>query len=307
MQVKEVSLILGTALWGWTVDNEKCYRLLDKFYAAGFRKIDTASNYPINRDPECYRFAENMLEEWIKSTGVEDLEIIVKIGSIDNSGSEENNLNFSFLLMNFDYYQSKFGKNLNNLTIHWDNRDNLEDIRDTVEALAIIRDTGVNIGLSGIKYPQIYYEASEEHDLCFTIQIKHNVFYSAYDHYRLFHDGNHKFIAYGINAGGIKRNQQYSQNSSAIVRNVNTENLHNYMAAFERLISMDSETGALRIENYNNLAMTYAFNSPGITGIIIGPSNERQLHDSLKYYECLVKHNSSEIYGMIVDIQKAEL
>ena len=65
-------LILGTALWGWTVPESTCYKLLDRFYEAGFRQIDTATNYPINKDPACFRLSESILINWISTNKVND-------------------------------------------------------------------------------------------------------------------------------------------------------------------------------------------------------------------------------------------
>jgi len=45
-----VQPLLGTAMWGWTVSRPVCFDLLDTFYAAGFRQIDAAVNYPINKN-----------------------------------------------------------------------------------------------------------------------------------------------------------------------------------------------------------------------------------------------------------------
>jgi aryl-alcohol dehydrogenase-like predicted oxidoreductase len=47
-----VQLLLGTAMWGWTVSRPTCFDLLDTFYAAGFRQVDAAVNYPINKNPD---------------------------------------------------------------------------------------------------------------------------------------------------------------------------------------------------------------------------------------------------------------
>ena len=82
-------LILGSAMWGWTLDAPAAFTLLDQFYAAGFRKIDGATNYPLNGVPTDFRGSENILAEWIKAHGVQDLEIIMKVGSISNQYSPE--------------------------------------------------------------------------------------------------------------------------------------------------------------------------------------------------------------------------
>jgi aryl-alcohol dehydrogenase-like predicted oxidoreductase len=300
---EKVSLILGTALWGWTVSKKECLKLLDKFYSEGFRKIDTATNYPINKDNSSFRLSENLIEEWIKTNKVNDLKIIIKIGSIDNSGSPENNLSYSFLLLNLDYYLGKFGSNLNNMTIHWDNRSNEEEIRQTLEALKIIHEKTINVGLSGINHPDVYYKLSEELNLNYTIQVKHNMFNSAYSHYKLFH-GKNTFIAYGINSGGLNLKGEYSENSSVKIREINVDLLQKNMLKFKKLIESEQESKSISLNSFNHLSMTYVFNSPGISGIIIGPSKSQQLVDSINFFHKLNETDSTLIYKKIINIRE---
>ena len=81
------NLALGTAMWGWTVDKEICFKMLDLFYESGERYIDTACNYPINGLSKDRYASENIIAEWIKINGVNDLNIIYKLGSITNTNT----------------------------------------------------------------------------------------------------------------------------------------------------------------------------------------------------------------------------
>ena len=65
--INHKDLILGTSLWGWTVKKKECFKILDTFYNNGYRWIDTATNYPINSDIKYFRYAENLIAEWIKN------------------------------------------------------------------------------------------------------------------------------------------------------------------------------------------------------------------------------------------------
>ncbi len=96
------TLILGTAMWGWTTPRETAFAMLDEWYSRGFREVDTATNYPIDRDPEHFRLAEKILLEWIAAHGVTDLEVMMKIGSVNNLRSPEHLLTKSFILMMLD-------------------------------------------------------------------------------------------------------------------------------------------------------------------------------------------------------------
>ncbi|MEZ4983547.1 MAG: aldo/keto reductase [Saprospiraceae bacterium] len=113
-----IPLVLGTALWGWTVDEPTCHRLLSHFYRQGGRMVDTATNYPINKQPADFRRAENILARWCQREEVTDLQVIVKVGSVDNLFTPDNNLSPAFLLMALDYYRNLFGSNLHTFMIH---------------------------------------------------------------------------------------------------------------------------------------------------------------------------------------------
>ena len=70
-------LILGTAMWGWTTSPAMAMTLLDQFYAAGGRAVDTATNYPINKNPGDFRQAERMLADWIRATMTEATPLVL--------------------------------------------------------------------------------------------------------------------------------------------------------------------------------------------------------------------------------------
>ncbi len=191
-------------MWGWNVPRETAFDLLDFFYKNGFREIDAATNYPINKDATAFRLSEKILAEWIKVNGVVDLKIIQKIGSINNQRTPEINLNKSFLLLIADEYQHLFRSNLDCLMIHWDNRMDKNDVENTFEAFDYFNKIGLKIGLSGIKYPDIYSEINSQFNYKFTIEVKHNPIQSDLSRYSSLLNKDNRFLAYGINAGGLK-------------------------------------------------------------------------------------------------------
>ncbi len=77
-------LLLGTATWGWTVSPKEAYRLLDAWLGKGYRHIDTATNYPINKNPGDFRASEKILLEYVRAQGLTDLDITMKVGSLNN-------------------------------------------------------------------------------------------------------------------------------------------------------------------------------------------------------------------------------
>ncbi len=297
---KNVALTLGTAMWGWTVSEATAFALLDAFYAAGFRQVDTATNYPINKIPEDFRRAENMLQEWIKTHGVQDLEITAKIGSINNLRSPEHNLCKSFILLNLDEYRFKFGNNLAMLMVHWDNRDDEGAIREMLEALDVARQHGLQVGLSGIRHPEYYVKLNKIFQFDFYIQIKHNLLKSDYQHYALFH-GKRCFITYGINAGGIKLNvEEYHAGSSLQVRGGNTAEEHPIAMPLRQILTKaNQKQNRPKLLNMNHFGMLYAYYSPDVASILIGPSKPEQLVDTLEFHQYLQQFDYSDVFNQI--------
>ena len=290
--------LLGSAMWGWTTPKETAFALLDEWYARGFREVDGATNYPIDKNPEHFRLAENILLEWIKTHGVSDLEVMMKIGSVNNLRTPEHVLTKSFVLMMLDEYRWLFGSNLATLMVHWDNRDDAAAIRETMEALAVARQHGLRIGLSGIQHPEIYAELNRAFEFNFRIQLKHNVLQSDFDRYATFH-GKRRFIAYGINAGGLKLDPAaYSAQSSLAARGADiaaeppiVEKIRQVIAAANKMPDRP------RLSAMHEIGMIYAFHQPDMQGILLGVSSEEQLRSSIDFYETLLQYDFSDVFN----------
>lgn len=74
-------LAFGGNVFGWTVDEQAAFRLLDAFVAAGFNLIDTADVYskwaPGNKGGE----SETIIGKWLKQSGKRDQVVIAtKVG-----------------------------------------------------------------------------------------------------------------------------------------------------------------------------------------------------------------------------------
>lgn len=284
-------------MWGWTMPKAICFDLLQHYYEQGFRTIDTATNYPINKNPEDFRRSENILLEWINTHGINDLQVIVKIGSVNNLRSPEHNLNKSFILMNLDDYQYKYASNFNMIMIHWDNRDQEGEIRESLEALDIARQRGLAIGLSGIQHPEIYQSLNNEFHFDFHFQCKHNILQSDYNRYVLFH-GKRRFTTYGINAGGIKlQTTDYETNSSLKARGGNVENEHPLAQPLQRIINeANAHNNRPILSTMNHIGMIFAYYSPDIESILVGPSKLSQLKDTLEFYTHLQSYDYADVY-----------
>lgn len=299
------SLVLGTAMWGWTTPAATAFALLDEWYDRGLREVDTATNYPIDKDPGHFRLAEQILQEWIRVHGISDLQVMQKIGSVNNLRSPEHILTRSFVLMMLAEYQWLFGSNLTTLMVHWDNRDDATAIGETLEAFDVARQAGLQVGISGIQHPEIYAEQNKAFGFDFRIQLKHNVLQSDYRRYTPFH-GCHRFIAYGINAGGLKLDPaDYVPESSLAARKGGLSMQPTLVEDLRRILAKAGDvSGRPPLSNMNEVGMIYAFYQPDMQGILLGTSSPRQLKESLAFYETLKTHEFQDVFSELKKLGK---
>ncbi|PLK25964.1 aldo/keto reductase [Novosphingobium sp. TH158] len=81
-------LVLGGNAFGWTIDRDASFAVLDAFYEAGGRSIDTAEGYsnwvPGNKGGE----SEAIIGEWMESRGVRPaMKIATKTGQAGPAGA----------------------------------------------------------------------------------------------------------------------------------------------------------------------------------------------------------------------------
>jgi aryl-alcohol dehydrogenase-like predicted oxidoreductase len=271
---------LGTALWGWGIEKQTAFELLSNFYKAGWRCVDTATNYPINKDPLDFRRAETWIEEWIRANSVSNLRVLIKVGAVDNSGSALAELSPSFLLLCEDMYRVRFGANLRCLSIHWDNRSSREEVTETAKALSRIAARGLEVGLSGIKHPGLYANAVPELANRWWVQVKENVFADRARRHYCKALANARFVAYGINAGGIKFDQELTPTSSIVLRK---SSVPKGLEKIKRFIAENFDV-ASRPENFNQFNLLVQSVNTALCGLIIGPRNINQLTDTLNYW-----------------------
>ena len=301
------SFLLGSAQWGWNVSRAEAFRLLDTWLAAGHRAVDCATNYPINRNPADFRTAEKILLEYVRAHGLRDLRVTMKIGSLDNMRSPEVNLSPSFVLMMGEEYHRLFGENLRCVMFHWDNRDDAAAIRASLESLARLqKETGIQPGISGIKFPEAYARANSDFDLHFDIQLKHNVFQSDFERYQPFFKSqdnqinkspNHQFFAYGINAGGVKLDERYELGSVFLARGGQPEKVAALLEKI-RAILPDLNTAFVRppVKTMNHVGLIYAGLHPELDGILLGVSSVGQLQETLDFWRNLEVFDYSDVF-----------
>ncbi|HUD30061.1 MAG TPA: aldo/keto reductase [Novosphingobium sp.] len=83
-----IPLVLGGNVFGWTIDRDRSFAVLDAFHEAGGRMIDTAEGYsdwvPGNKGGE----SEAIIGEWMESRGVRaEMRIATKTGQSGAPGA----------------------------------------------------------------------------------------------------------------------------------------------------------------------------------------------------------------------------
>ena len=283
-------LVLGTALWGWGIERREAYQLLEHFLQSGGSTIDTATNYPINKHKEDFGLAASWMADWVQQHGDSSLELIVKIGSRDNMGSPDVNLTPDHIERAVDTLKNQFANALSCISIHWDNRADAEHqmaaIAQTVETMSKLEQAGLSIGLSGIKYPQLYFKADPALAEKWIIQVKENFMTrAAREAYQTWFP-KARYLAYGINLGGLKI-EAPKENSSIELRQINipqllTERLGNFLHT-----NHGFEPHPMTL---NELALAVSYVNPSLSGIVIGPRNVEQLQNTLAYWKSLEEH-----------------
>jgi aryl-alcohol dehydrogenase-like predicted oxidoreductase len=287
LQPEKKTLVLGTSLWGWGISRHDAYALLEKFFENGGTIVDSATNYPINDRKEDFGLAIKWIADWVAMNEGSGLSLIVKVGSVDNTGRSYVDLGANNLLRSANNLKEQFGATLSCISIHWDNRKNkrkqLDQINQTVRTLSELVDGGLAIGMSGIERPELYYKANVGLAEKWIIQVKENLITRlAREKYQEFFP-KAKYLAYGVNFGGLKTEPQ-QQNSSINLRGIIVpQPLIGKLSAFlESDHSFEPKPCSL-----NELALANSYVNPALSGVIIGPRSVEQLMQTLKYWKKL--------------------
>lgn len=300
-----IHALLGTAQWGWNIDASQAFAQLDHWLGAGHRGVDAATNYPINRIPTDFRASEKILLSYIAAHGLGDLQVTMKIGSLDNMKGPEVNLSPSFVRMIAEEYRRLFGSNLACLMFHWDNRSDAASIAASVEALRrTCDDLGLQAGLSGVAHPAVYAEILTAFEGCtFDIQLKHNLFHSDVPRYAPLHGKGHRFWAYGIQGGGAKLDNAYTANSTFAQRGLNPDRVADTLARLNVwLPTWNSNPNRPPLDNMAQLGLIYALYEPTLHGILLGASSAAQLTHTLAAAQMVRDYDYMDVYRGLTEM-----
>lgn len=291
-------LLLGTALWGWGISKGEAYKILEKYLDSGGKIIDTATNYPINKNPDDFGVAIKWLTEWIAHNNIDDIHILVKIGSINNNGESTNNLSRKFIFDTLNELSDKLHNFLSIISIHWDNRESETEISETLSAMLEIENQGYSVGLSGIQRPDIYAVHAPSLSDKWWIQVKENLKTNeSRNKYQNFFP-NSKYIAYGINMGGVKQNY-HKITSSLFLRNLSHDK--EFLEKITEFLLTDNILHPTP-KNIHDLFLMHAFVNRCLRGVIIGPRNIEQLVGIMDFWNMLQKipENNMDNYLSVI-------
>jgi hypothetical protein len=190
-------MFLGTAGWGVNISKAEAFTVIEEFHSKGFHLIDSATNYPINGRKEDFGLANSWLREWLGSTESNRTQVFVKIGAVDNSGGDNSNLSVQSVRETIFRLQDEYGDSIYGVGIHWDNRQDPQEILDTLLTIQQMCPKSYKLGISGVKFPSLY-EQSLLVGRDWQIQVKD---YPGYDVSRQNyskHFPDNPFIAYGL-------------------------------------------------------------------------------------------------------------
>ncbi len=276
---------LGTALWGWTVDEALCEETALLFTSEYPALFDAAANYPLNGDGVSFRKSMRMLSRIYAKRKFESFCVLCKIGSLSNTRAPEHDLTPENILKECEICADLFGSAFK-LMVHWDNRSDASEISKTIEALLKVSG-GKYLGLSGIKYPSAYATALRENfggiNPEIQIELKHNFALSDIPHYAPLEEFQPSYLSYGICAGGIRLDKNsYGANSYVAV--ARGEGYHDSVLTAELEGKIESEINAdKRIVTLYDYAVKFQENSPKISSYIIAPSTPEQMRGILEF------------------------
>lgn len=277
-------IVLGSAMWGWTSPKKDVFSLLDSYHESGYRLLDQANNYPINGLSKDHGLGLKWLSEWLDLNSSKSFEVIVKIGSVNNIGSPDNDLSPKGIEDAYWKLKEQLGDSLACISIHWDDRigdNDYDQILSTLEALnRLAKLDGCRLGFSGIRSPKLYADFFSENSVKPIIQVKENIltsrnrtYYSGY-----FDDAN--YLAYGINLGGSRNSKE---DLNIVGRGMaQPQPLIN---SFDKLLQSSLINPAPK--NHYDIALYLTYVNAALSGVIIGPRNSEQLYQILEFWNKL--------------------
>lgn len=174
-------ITFGGNVFGWTIDQEKSFEIIDAFVDAGFNFIDTANNYSYWVKGNDGGESERIIGNWLKKRRIRDKVVLAtKVGgrnkTMDNANSTRKHIieevDNSLLRLQTDY--------IDLYQLHYD--DGITPVEETLSAFQdLIKEGKIRwIGASNISPARLQesLKASKEQDLpkYQTLQPEYNLY-----------------------------------------------------------------------------------------------------------------------------------
>lgn len=273
------AVLLGTALWGWGVDQGEAAAMLDTFARGGGRWVDTAANYPINGVAADHGLALRWLGEWLRDNPGSGLRVWAKVGAIDNTGSPDVNLSSAAVYVWAELVRAAVGDALGCLAVHWDPRHEVEAVAETVDAMRELGADGLELGLSGVKRPDLYALCAPDLATRWWAQVKENLETRDARVHLMGSLPRARFVAYGLNGGGRLLASAHPDRASTALRG-----LRPLDSEWLRVLGELGATTTPDATGPGHLALLHAACNPALDGIVIGPRTRDQLAETLDYW-----------------------
>jgi aryl-alcohol dehydrogenase-like predicted oxidoreductase len=113
-------LVFGGNVFGWTLNEQESFDILDKVFEAGINTIDTANSYSHWVKGNSGGESESIIGKWMKDRGNRDeVTVITKVGSA--MGGDHTNLSKDYILQEADKALKRLQVEQIDLYLsHWD-------------------------------------------------------------------------------------------------------------------------------------------------------------------------------------------
>lgn len=275
-------IVFGGNVFGWTLDEQQSFDILDKVLAMGFNTIDTADSYshwaPGNKGGE----SETIIGKWMKARKNRDQIIIAtKVGS--NPGKEGRDVSKEYILRAAEESLQRLQTDYIDLYFtHWDNES--MPVEETLAAYKQLIDEGKigHIGASNLSPERIHESmaaASENH------LPKYEVLQPEYSlmERKKFEEGyweiakeydlgvlSYFSLASGFLTGKYRKQEDIKGDRTHIVKDYFNEKGHRILEVLDNL-SKDNNTSNAAV------ALAWIMQRPGITAPIASATKPKHL------------------------------
>lgn len=148
--LKTAPIVFGGNVFGWTLNEQESFKMLDDLLEAGFNTIDTANSYSHWVEGNSGGESESIIGKWMKDRGNrEEVNIITKVGSA--MGAEHTDLSEGYILEEAENSLRRLQIEQIDLYLsHWD--DERTPVEETLGAYQKLIHAGKvrNIGASNL-------------------------------------------------------------------------------------------------------------------------------------------------------------